>query len=193
MHIATRSLSCVGFCASPQSTQARSCAQIPDAAHAARSPPPQQTGPGSDARSAATSVADTLPAVMSWQAYVDDNLIKSGMVTAAGIYDLQGNPWASSEGFALQVAEVAAVSGWLHSGQVMGMAASGALIAAEKYMFCRGDDDDKWVYVKKGKNGCVFIACTQCIVVCMHDDKTQQGACTAGAQKIADTLKGAGY
>ena len=39
---------------------------------------------------------------MSWQAYVDDNLIKSGMVTAAGIYDLQGNPWAYSAGFAVR-------------------------------------------------------------------------------------------
>ena len=48
---------------------------------------------------------------MSWQAYVDTNLIGSGMVTAAGIYDPAGNPWAYSAGFAAQVAEVASVSG----------------------------------------------------------------------------------
>lgn len=39
---------------------------------------------------------------MSWQAYVDTNLVGSGMVTAAGIYDLQGNPWAYSAGFAVR-------------------------------------------------------------------------------------------
>ena len=38
---------------------------------------------------------------MSWQAYVDSNLVATGMVTAAGIYDLQGNPWAYSAGFAV--------------------------------------------------------------------------------------------
>ena len=42
--------------------------------------------------------------VMSWQAYVDSNLLASGMVTAAGIYDLQGNPWAYSAGFAVSTA-----------------------------------------------------------------------------------------
>ena len=42
---------------------------------------------------------------MSWQAYIDSNLLASGQVTAAGIYDLQGNPWAYSAGFAAQIAE----------------------------------------------------------------------------------------
>ena len=48
---------------------------------------------------------------MSWQQYVDANLVGTGMVTAAGIYDHAGNPWAYSAGFAAQVAEVASVSG----------------------------------------------------------------------------------
>ena len=39
---------------------------------------------------------------MSWQAYVDSNLVGTGTVTAAGIYDLQGNPWAYSAGFAVR-------------------------------------------------------------------------------------------
>ena len=46
--------------------------------------------------------ADTHTRVMSWQAYVDANLIASGMVSAGGIYDLQGNPWAYSAGFAVR-------------------------------------------------------------------------------------------
>ena len=62
---------------------------------------------------------------MSWQAYIDDNLLKSGAVTAAGIYDMQGNPWAYSAGFAAQVAEVAAVSGHMHTGDPSGLAGTG--------------------------------------------------------------------
>ena len=65
---------------------------------------------------------------MSWQAYVDDNLLASGQVSAAGIYDLQGNPWAYSAGFAAQIAEVAAISGHLHA-DASGLAATGLVIA----------------------------------------------------------------
>ena len=64
---------------------------------------------------------------MSWQQYVDSNLVGTGMVTAAGIYDLQGNPWAYSAGFAAQIAEVAAVSA--HFAAPAGLAATGATIA----------------------------------------------------------------
>ena len=64
---------------------------------------------------------------MSWQAYIDSNLLASGQVTAAGIYDLQGNPWAYSAGFAAQVAEVAAVSG--HFAAPAGLAATGVRAA----------------------------------------------------------------
>lgn len=95
---------------------------------------------------------------MSWQAYIDDNLLKSGMVTAAGIYDLQGNPWAYSAGFAAQVAEVAAVSA--HFAEPTGLAATGATIAGIKYMFVQGEANNE-IYVKKGATGVVFCRCTR--------------------------------
>jgi profilin len=93
---------------------------------------------------------------MSWQAYVDDNLIKSGQVSAAGIYDLQGNPWAYSAGFAAQIAEVAAVSA--HFAEPAGLAATGATIAGIKYMFVQGEANSE-IYVKKGATGVVFCRC----------------------------------
>ena len=46
---------------------------------------------------------------MSWQQYCDA-LTESGSVSAVGIYDRQGNPWAYSPGFAAQVAEVKALA-----------------------------------------------------------------------------------
>lgn len=57
---------------------------------------------------------------MSWQSYVDD-LLGQGDITAAGIYDKEGNPWAytltsQDRGpFCAQVAEVAAVTRHLWS------------------------------------------------------------------------------
>ena len=95
---------------------------------------------------------------MSWQAYVDTNLLASGMVTAAGIYDLQGNPWAYSAGFAAQVAEVAAVSA--HFAAPAGLAATGAVVAGVKYMFVQGEENVE-IYVKKGATGVVFCRCAR--------------------------------
>ena len=126
---------------------------------------------------------------MSWQAYVDDNLIKSGMVSAAGIYDLQGNPWAYSAGFAAQVAEVAAVSA--HFAAPTGLAATGATIAGVKYMFVRGEENTE-IYVKKGATGVCFCRCNTCIIVGYHDDKIQPGSCQMTVGKLADFLKESG-
>ena len=124
---------------------------------------------------------------MSWQAYVDTNLLASGAVTAAGIYDLQGNPWAYSAGFAAQVAEVAAISGHLHA-DANGLAATGLVIAGVKYMFVRGETGE-FVIGKKGNEGVVVYKCNTCLLVAYHDDKIQPGACNITVGKLADFLK----
>ena len=126
---------------------------------------------------------------MSWQQYVDSNLIGTGTVTAAGIYDLQGNPWAYSAGFAAQVAEVAAVSA--HFAAPAGLAATGATIAGVKYMFVRGEENSE-IYVKKGAEGVIFYRCNTCIIVGHHNDKIQPGACSTTVAKLGDFLKESG-
>ena len=125
---------------------------------------------------------------MSWQAYVDSNLVATGMVTAAGIYDLQGNPWAYSAGFAAQVAEVAAVSAHFAPA---GLAATGATVAGVKYMFVRGEENEV-IQCKKGAEGVYFYRCNTCIIVAHHDDKVQPGNCLATVAKLGDFLKESG-
>ena len=39
--------------------------------------------------------------IMSWQAYVDDQLVGTGMVNKACIIGLNGGVWAQSHGFAV--------------------------------------------------------------------------------------------
>ena len=124
---------------------------------------------------------------MSWQAYIDDNLLKSGMVTAAGIYDLQGNPWAYSAGFAAQIAEVAAVSAHMHTGDPSGLAGTGVVLAGVKYMYVAGSADE--VYGKKGQEGVVFCKCNTCLIVGYHNDKIQPGSLRLTVGKLADFLK----
>jgi len=124
---------------------------------------------------------------MSWQSYVDNNLIGSGCVTAAGIYDFQGNPWAYSAGFAAQIAEVAAISGHL-SADASGLAATGLVIAGVKYMFVRGETGE-FVVGKKGNEGVVVYKCNTCLLVGYHNDKIQPGQCSATVAKLGDFLK----
>ena len=126
---------------------------------------------------------------MSWQQYVDANLVGTGTVTQAGIYDLQGNPWAYTQNppFAAQVAEVAAVSGHMHTGDPSGLAGTGVVVAGVKYMFVQGSADE--VYGKKGNEGVVFCKCNTCIIVGYHNDKIQPGAMRSTVGKLADFLK----
>ena len=124
---------------------------------------------------------------MSWQQYVDANLVGTGTVPSAGIYDKAGNPWAYSAGFAAQVAEVKVVADALATGDPSCLAGTGAVVAGVKYMFVRGDADS--VYVKKGAEGVYFFMCNTCVVVAYHNDKVQAGACNATAGKLVDFLK----
>lgn len=126
---------------------------------------------------------------MSWQAYVDTNLVGTGQVTQAGIYDLQGNPWAYTQSppFAAQVAEVAAVSGHMHTGDPSGLAGTGVVVAGVKYMYVSGSADE--VYGKKGNDGVVFCKCNTCMIVGYHNDKIQPGQCRNIVGKLADFLK----
>jgi len=127
---------------------------------------------------------------MAWQAYVDTNLLGSGHVTSAGIYDLCGNPWAYSAGFAAQVAEVAAVATAMGSDPTS-LAATGVPVAGVKYMFVSGDSTE--VYVKKGNTGVVFCKCNSCVLVGFHSDGIQPGGCRNTVGKLADFLKENGY
>lgn len=127
---------------------------------------------------------------MSWQAYID-NLLASGSVTAAGIYDLQGNPWAYSAGFAAQVAEVAHVSAHMHADRASDLTTSGVKVAGQSYMFISGDSSE--VYAKTmrpgSKEGVVFCKCNTCIILAHHNDQVQPGACRTAIGKLADYLK----
>merc|ERR1711926_44764 len=68
---------------------------------------------------------------MSWQSYVDEQLIASGMVTAAAIAGHDGNIWAKSNGFNASLDEVKRLlSNWGPN-----LAMGGVTVNAFKYMF----------------------------------------------------------
>lgn len=121
----------------------------------------------------------------SWDAYITTNLIGSQAITSAGIYDLAGNPWAYSEGFAAQVAEVKAVSDAMAADPDV-LAGTGVTVAGVKYMYINGDKQH--VYAKKGNTGVVFYKCKTCMIVSTHNDTIQPGNCKNAVSKLGDYL-----
>ncbi|CEI87083.1 Putative Profilin [Rhizopus microsporus] len=82
---------------------------------------------------------------MSWQAYVDTNLVGTGNVAQAAICGLEGGIWAISPGFQLHSSEIREITeGFKNPDSVR---ASGLRIGEAKYFVIRADD--RVIYIKK--------------------------------------------
>jgi len=94
---------------------------------------------------------------MSWQSYIDDQLLNTKMVTHAVICGHDGNIWATSSDFSVTPDELKTLIAKYNN--VEAMATSGIMIAGIKYMYL--SSNDKVIRAKKGMNGVHTIKTTQ--------------------------------
>ncbi|EAU86754.1 hypothetical protein CC1G_06515 [Coprinopsis cinerea okayama7 len=134
---------------------------------------------------------------MSWQTYVDTNLVGSGRVTHAAIIGLQGGVWASSPGFNLtaeeQQALISAAKGAL-SGDEAGasqLQASGLRLQNEKYFTLRVSE--RSAYLKKQADGAIVVKTKQAILVAVYVAPLQAAEATPVVESLADYLVSVGY
>ncbi|KAI7889314.1 profilin [Mucor mucedo] len=127
---------------------------------------------------------------MSWQSYVDNNLVGTGYVSQAGIYGLNGGGvWAASSGFTVQANEIQEIiSGFTKADHIL---ASGIHINGTKYLTLSANE--RSIYGKKGSTGVCIVKTTQAVLVALYDDKIQPGACTKVVESLADYLISVGY
>ncbi|ORZ21979.1 profilin [Absidia repens] len=127
---------------------------------------------------------------MSWQQYVDNNLVGTGQVSQAAIYGLNGAKWASSPDFELSATEVnAAIAGFADPASVQG---TGLHISGVKYLTLRADE--RSIYVKKSAHGGACLVKTgQAILVGLYKEGMQAGSCTKVVEGLADYLISVGY
>ncbi|KAI9245506.1 profilin [Helicostylum pulchrum] len=127
---------------------------------------------------------------MSWQAYVDTNLVGTGYVSQAGIYGLNGGGvWAASPGFSIKPTEIQTIlNGFTDADSVR---ANGVRINDVKYLTLRVDE--RSIYGKKNATGFCIVKTTQAILVALYDDKIQPGACNKVVEDLADYLISVGY
>ncbi|KAG8994491.1 profilin, required for normal timing of actin polymerization in response to thermal stress [Tulasnella sp. JGI-2019a] len=126
---------------------------------------------------------------MSWQEYVDTNLVGSGKVTRAAILGQQGGVWATSSGFSITPTEQTAILNIFKNPE--NAQASGVRIAGTKYFALQVTD--KFLYGKQGANGCVIRKTTQAVIVAVYDSPIQAPECNTVVEKLADYFISVGY
>jgi profilin len=126
---------------------------------------------------------------MSWQAYVDNNLVGTGSVTSAAIVGLKGGVWAASKGFAPSAQEITAlVNGFTDASALQ---ASGIRINNVKYFTLQAND--RSIYGKQGGNGLIAVKTNQAVLVAHYESPILPGQATKVVESLADYLINAGY
>merc|ERR1739842_202082 len=98
---------------------------------------------------------------MSWQSYVDDQLISTNMIKNAVIAGHDGNIWASSSGFNVTAAELKVILDRYSSTDQLAM--NGVTVGGTKYMFLSAND--RVVRARKGQSGVHCIKTVQALIV----------------------------
>ncbi len=125
---------------------------------------------------------------MSWQTYVDSNLVGAGLSQAA-ILGHDGNTWATSAGFQVTPAEGQALVGGFRD--AAGLRAAGLSIANAKYITLKADD--RSIYGKKGAGGVITVKTGKAVLIGVYDEKMQPGQAANIVEKLADYLISVGY
>ncbi|KDR79248.1 hypothetical protein GALMADRAFT_223484 [Galerina marginata CBS 339.88] len=126
---------------------------------------------------------------MSWQAYVDSNLVGSGKVSKAAILGLAGGVWAASSEYTLSTEEQKAiVNGFVKPDTVQ---ASGVRLAGQKYFTLSANP--RTIQAKKGADGAVIVKTKQAILVAEYNAPIQAAETTPIVEGLADYLISVGY
>jgi len=126
---------------------------------------------------------------MSWQAYVDDQLLATKMVSQAVICGHDGNAWATSAGFTASPAELKTLA--TNFGKTDVLAMNGVTIAGQRYMYLSGDD--KVLRCKKGTSGIHVMKTVQAYIVAVYHDPIVAPQCAQVTEKLGEYLISVGF
>ncbi|TFK36253.1 profilin [Crucibulum laeve] len=121
---------------------------------------------------------------MSWQAYVDTNLVGSGKVTRAAIIGQKGGVWAATAGYTLSTEEInAIIAAYKPGSEVL---STGLRLAGQKFFGIRAEG--RSIYLKKGGDGAVIVKTEQAILVAEYIAPLQAPETTPIVEGLADYL-----
>eukprot|EP00177_Eucheuma_denticulatum_P007598 GFKZ01013824.1.p1 GENE.GFKZ01013824.1~~GFKZ01013824.1.p1 ORF type:complete len:144 (+),score=13.90 GFKZ01013824.1:247-678(+) len=121
---------------------------------------------------------------MSWQSYIDDQLLASGCMYAS-INGHDGALWASSTGFVVLPEECTSLATLLQGTDLSPIATTGFEIAGQKYTFTRGevDDDEGGASYLQGRckedgksaQGVIVFCTPSALIIGVHDPSYSNG------------------
>jgi profilin len=126
---------------------------------------------------------------MSWQGYVDNNLVGTGHVSQGAIVGQEGGVWAASAGFQVKPQEITALAAAFKDPS--GIRQKGFDIAGVHYIAIRADD--RSIYGKRTGGGVCAVKTGKAILIGVYGDKIQPGQCATTVEKLADYLIEQGY
>ncbi|XP_022124504.1 profilin [Pieris rapae] len=126
---------------------------------------------------------------MSWQDYVDKQLIASRCVSKAAIAGHDGNVWAKSEGFDISKDEVAKIAAGYENESLL--TSGGVTIAGTRYIYLSGTD--RIIRAKLGKVGVHCMKTQQAIVISLYEEPIQPQQAASVVEKLGDYLLTCGY
>ncbi|KAF9153931.1 hypothetical protein BG015_002300 [Linnemannia schmuckeri] len=126
---------------------------------------------------------------MSWQSYVDNNLVGTGKVAKGAIFGLDGSLWATSSNFSVSAAEAKKLIAAFDD--VNDIAANGLYLEGTKYVYLRTVGDS--IYARNGATGITAVKTKQCVLVGFYNENQQAGDCNGVVESVATYLKESGY
>ncbi|KXS21311.1 Profilin/allergen [Gonapodya prolifera JEL478] len=121
---------------------------------------------------------------MSWQQYVDQNLIGTKLVSKAAIHGHDGTLWATSAGFSINGTEIKnLIAGFKDA---TGLRSSGLHIGGTKYFLLRADD--RSIYGKQGAGGVIAVKTKMAVIIGVYGEGIQPGQATKTVEDLADYL-----
>ncbi|KAI7831263.1 putative profilin [Gamsiella multidivaricata] len=127
---------------------------------------------------------------MSWQAYVDNNLVGTHKVAKGAIYGHDGSLWASSPNFNVGGAEVQKLIAAFNDES--DIAANGLFLEGNKFVFLRKPEPHV-IYARHGATGVACVKTTQAVLVGYYDENIQAGDCNTVVDNLANYLISTGY
>ncbi|CAG8441518.1 13519_t:CDS:2 [Ambispora gerdemannii] len=126
---------------------------------------------------------------MSWQSYVDKNLVGTGSISQAAIHGHNSALWATSPGFTVSSAEFDVVFKAFNDPKHI--QANGLHVDGKKYFTLRADD--RSIYGKEGANGIVIVKTKQAVIFGRYVEGTQPGTANKIVEALGDYLINLNY
>jgi len=128
---------------------------------------------------------------MSWQDYVNNNLLATNTCTGALIAGHDGTIWAEGGDIKGKIGadELAKIDkGFADPGPFQ---SNGAYLGKERYIYITSDP--AVMRLKKGASGAIIAKTTQALVLATYNETIQPGSCSVVVEKLGDYLKSVGY